>query len=108
MGKDAAPPRTVTRWLERRLPALLRRHRVEAAYLFGSWARREGDRFSDIDLIIVAPSRRPFVDRFRDYPDLLRAPTGVDLLVYTAEEFARQRRASRFIRHVLREARRIA
>lgn len=53
---------------------------------------------SDVDLIVVARSEQPFVDRFRDYPELLGAPTGVDLLVYTSEEFTRQRRESRFIR----------
>ena len=42
-----------------------------------------------------------------DFPDLLRAPAGIDLLIYTPEEFACERRANRFLRHVLREARRI-
>jgi predicted nucleotidyltransferase len=107
MGEDSAPPRTVAHWLETRLPRLLRRYGVAAAYLFGSWARGDADRQSDIDLIIVAPSRRPFVDRFLDYPDLLRAPAGIELFVYTPEEFARARRTNRFVRHVLREARRL-
>jgi len=80
---------------------------VEAAYLFGSWARGESDDFSDIDLIVVVPSRRPFVDRFRDFPQLLRAPAGIELLVYTPEEFASGRRTNRFLRHVLREAKRV-
>jgi hypothetical protein len=48
------------------------------------------------------------VDRFRDYPELWQtAPAGIDLLIYTPEEFATQRRLNRFVRHVLREARRI-
>jgi predicted nucleotidyltransferase len=107
MGTRAGSPRAVTRWL-RRLPALLRRRRVGAAYLFGSWARGDADRLSDVDLIVVAASSRPFVDRFRDFPELLRGPTGIDLLVYTPEEFARERRRNRFLQHVLTEARRIA
>ena len=108
MGKDSAPSRAIARWVETRLPALLRRHRVDAAYLFGSWARGEADSLSDVDLIVVAPSRRPFVDRFHDYPDLLRAPSSLELLIYTPDEFARERRTNRFLRHVLREARRVA
>src|SRR5207253_3494497 len=79
VGEDSAPSRAVARWLARRLPALLRRYGVEAAYLFGSWARGEADRLSDIDLIVVARSHRPFVDRFRDFPELLRAPAGIEL-----------------------------
>ena len=103
-----ATRRTVASWIRRRLPRLLRAYAVDQAYLFGSWGRGEADEHSDIDVIIVAPSRRPFVDRFRDYPDVWRtAPAGIDLLIYTPEEFTLQRRINRFVRHVLRDARRI-
>ena len=108
MGHTADAPRAVARWLRRRLPGLLRGYGVGEAYLFGSWGRGDADAGSDIDLILVAPSQRPFVERFRDYPELWQhAPTGIDLLIYTPEEFATQRRVNRFVRHVLREARRI-
>src|SRR6266404_415827 len=58
-------------------------------------ARGEADAPSDVDLIVVAPSTRPFVDPFRDYPQLLRSPVGIDLLVYTPDEFGRERRWNR-------------
>jgi predicted nucleotidyltransferase len=90
-----------------RLPSLLRARHVQAAFLFGSQARGEADALSDIDLMLVASSARPFVDRFRDYPELVQAPVHVDLVVYTPEEFARERRVNRFVRHVLRHARQI-
>lgn len=102
-----APSHEVNRWVRMTLPRLLRAHRVEAAYLFGSWARGEADELSDIDVIVVAKSNRPFVERFRDYPDVIRAPTGIDLLIYTPEEFARERRCNRFVRQALREGRRL-
>jgi predicted nucleotidyltransferase len=108
MGKDPGSPRGIAGWVRRRLPAMLRGYGISEAYLFGSWGRGDADESSDIDLIIVAPSQRPFVDRFRDYPGVWQgAPTGIDLLIYTPEEFATQRRVNRFVRHVLREARRI-
>lgn len=104
MGTHATAPRRVSRWL-RRLPAVLRAHGVEAAYLFGSYAQGKPDDDSDVDLILVARSTRPFVDRFRDYQDIwLGAPAAVDLLVYTPEEFAEHRQRNRFLRHVLRHA----
>ena len=102
-----APSREVKRWVRTTLPRLLRTHRVEAAYLFGSWARGEADALSDIDVIVVAESKRPFVERFRDYPDVIRAPTGIDLLIYTPEEFARERQCNRFVRQALRDGRRL-
>jgi predicted nucleotidyltransferase len=107
MGPRPATKPSVAGWI-RRLPAILRAHEVHAAFLFGSWARGDSDALSDIDLIVVAPSRRPFVERFRDYPDLVAAPAGIDLLVYTPAEFDRERRTNRFLRHALRGARRLA
>jgi len=89
------------------LEPLLRRQRARAAYVFGSHARGDADEYSDIDLIIVAPSERPFVDRFRDYlPAIANAGIGIDLLVYTPEEFERLQREDRaFLVNALAEAR---
>jgi predicted nucleotidyltransferase len=109
MGTYTDEPQSVARWIARKLPRLLRRHGVQAAYVFGSWARRDADAWSDLDLIVVSTSRRPFVDRFRDFQDILSAaPLGIDLLVYTPEEFSRHRQTNRFLRQVLRDARRVA
>jgi predicted nucleotidyltransferase len=64
-------------------PLLVRQH-ARAAYLFGSHARGTADAWSDIDLIIVAPSELPPVERFRDYlPAIVAAGIGVDLFVYS-------------------------
>ena len=77
------------RFLAALLP-LLRERGALAAYLFGSRARGEADERSDIDVIVVAPTERVFVERFRDYfPAILAARIGVDLLVYTPEELRR-------------------
>jgi len=78
------------------LEPLLRRQRAHAAYVFGSHARGDADAYSDIDIIIVAPTDRPFVDRFRDYlPAIANAGIGVDLFVYTPEEFETLQREDR-------------
>jgi predicted nucleotidyltransferase len=37
--------------------------------VFGSVARGEPDAHSDLDLVIVAPTTRPFFERFRTSPD---------------------------------------
>lgn len=70
------------------LRPLLDRAGAHAAYVFGSHGRGDADRYSDIDVIVVAPSGRPPVERFRDYlPAIIQAGVGVDLFVYTPEEF---------------------
>jgi len=88
---------------------LLREHGARAAYLFGSHARGEADAASDIDCIVVAPSVRESVERFRDYlPAILAAGVGVDLFVYTPEEFERLRAEERpFLVHALDGAKQI-
>jgi predicted nucleotidyltransferase len=96
---------TVDRFLAALVP-LLRRHAARSAYLFGSHARGTADEHSDVDVIIVAPSERPFVERFKDYlPAVLASSVGVEMFVYTPEEFERMKREERpFLMHALEGA----
>jgi predicted nucleotidyltransferase len=91
------------------LRPLLREQGARAAYVFGSRARGVADPAADIDCIIVAPSSREPVDRFRDYlPAILAAGVGVDLFVYTPEEFGRLRAEERpFLVHALEGAKQV-
>ena len=92
-----------------RLRPLLDARGAHAAWIFGSHARGTAGADSDVDVIVVAPTGRPFVDRFRDYlPAIVEAGVGVDMLVYTPEEFARMRAAERpFLVDALADAKRI-
>lgn len=89
------------------LRPLLAERQANSAWLVGSRARGTAAPESDIDVIIVAPTDRPFVERFRDYlPAVLEAGVGVDLLVYTPEEFDHMRAEERpFISHAMKSAR---
>ena len=73
--------------------------------LFGSRARGEEDWHSDIDLVLVAETKRPFPERFKDFWELIYAMLRpVQMLIYTPEEFSRlQREKNLFLRHVLEE-----
>ena len=65
------------------------KHRILRAIVFGSLARGEASRHSDLDLIVVQETDKRFLDR---YDDLLReiaqAVSGrdVDPLIYTPQE----------------------
>lgn len=62
---------------------------AERAVVFGSYARGTADGYSDLDLVVVMPTDRPFLERWPILRGLLDAlPLSVDLLVYTPEEFA--------------------
>ena len=74
------------------------------AIVFGSVARGEADEWSDLDLLIVADTPRPFLERYRDFESLYDVWRRLDLLIYTPDEFARMQAEGRpFIDHVLRE-----
>ena len=89
------------------LSPLLQEQSVHSAWLVGSRARGDAAPESDIDVILVAPSDRPFVERFRDYlPAILAVGVGVDLLVYTPEEFDLMLAEERpFLSHAMGSAR---
>ncbi len=61
--------------------------RVEAAYIFGSFGTPEFGRDSDVDMMLVARTDKPFLDRALGFPELYELAASLDLLVYTPEEF---------------------
>ncbi|HEX9819331.1 MAG TPA: nucleotidyltransferase domain-containing protein [Methylomirabilota bacterium] len=73
--------------LRRRLAPHLRLARKAIA--FGSVARGDADAWSDLDLIIVADTARPFFERHKDFAGLYDVWPRLDLLIYTPEEFDR-------------------
>jgi predicted nucleotidyltransferase len=73
--------------LRRRIAPHVRRARK--VIVFGSVARGEADAGSDLDLIIVADTTRPFLERFKDFAGLYDVWPRLDLLVYTPEELER-------------------
>ena len=63
---------------------------VIRAIVFGSYARGRADGYSDVDLAVVMPTDRPPLERGGRLPEIFEAvPVGIDLLIYTPQEFAR-------------------
>lgn len=75
--------------LQRCLPLLRERYDPERVLLFGSLAAGETHAWSDIDLVIVKETGQRFFDRTKEVMQLLRPCVGMDILVYTPEEFER-------------------
>jgi predicted nucleotidyltransferase len=77
--------------LRERLLPVLRRSRVQKAIVFGSFARGEASRHSDLDLILVQQTDQRFLDRYDGLLcELSRAvpERDLDVLIYTPEELA--------------------
>jgi len=56
-------------------------------YVFGSAAKSQQDEYSDVDIAVIAGSDLGFIKRLRKSVDLLPKLSGVDLLIYTPDEF---------------------
>jgi predicted nucleotidyltransferase len=78
------------RWIGERVVALIDPDRI---YLFGSHALRTTHDHSDLDLIIVAPSRLPRWHRGKHVVAAMKAfPSEFDLLFYTPQELEEELR----------------
>ena len=87
-----------------RIVAALPQLGVRRAILFGSLAKGNVGRGSDLDLILVTDSHDSFAERCAKFYRALRPSIGLDLLVYTPEEFETLRSGS-FLRRALAEGR---
>jgi len=63
--------------------------RVVEAYIFGSFNTPDFNRFSDIDLLLVSDTAKPFVERGLDFSDIQDMVPATDILVYTPAEFSK-------------------
>ncbi len=86
----------------------LKRKKIKEAYIFGSMARGDAGQRSDLDLIVVMETDKPFFQRYEEFKELiLNLPLPVDLLIYTPEEW-QEIKERLFFRQILKEAKRIA
>ncbi len=70
--------------------SIIRKINPEKIYLFGSYPTESFDEQSDIDLIIIAPSKERPLERRLKLRRMLSEydrSIGLDLLVYTPDEF---------------------
>ncbi|MDW8327701.1 MAG: nucleotidyltransferase domain-containing protein [Anaerolineales bacterium] len=74
--------------MEQILHRLLAHDPPERVILFGSLASEAVSEWSDLDLVIIKKTDKPFVRRLREVALLCRPTVGVDFLVYTPEEWA--------------------
>ncbi|HCW50590.1 MAG TPA: nucleotidyltransferase domain-containing protein [Clostridiales bacterium] len=102
LGPDEERRRLLEREV-RRMTALFPRMGVKKAILFGSLARGDVIETSDIDLILVMETPRRFLDRLDEAFRVLRPKTGLDVLVYTPDEFEELLETRPFVQKAVRE-----
>jgi predicted nucleotidyltransferase len=100
MSSAAAQTRKalLQRELDRILSVLIREYQPGKVILFGSLACGGVSIWSDLDLIVIKQTATRFLDRIDEVLDLIDPKVGVDLLVYTPQEFERLCRERPFFR----------
>ncbi len=88
-----------------KLKAFIRKHAVEKAILFGSFARGEAREDSDIDLILVSKEFEGKSALKRPVPFYIEWDLGypVDFLCYTPKEFNNLRKQVSIVSQALKE-----
>lgn len=80
---------------------------AEKIILFGSHARGDAAKDSDIDLVVIKKTKAPFLKRMREVAKILsnaQITQSADVLVYTPEEFdALSKRWNPFFQRILKE-----
>jgi predicted nucleotidyltransferase len=80
------------RQLEEALEAIVAKLRQDTAVrrisVFGSYARGRRDLFTDLDVMVVMDTAKPFVERLGDLYAGLSSAVDLDLICYTPAEFA--------------------
>ncbi|OGQ99180.1 MAG: hypothetical protein A2521_08795 [Deltaproteobacteria bacterium RIFOXYD12_FULL_57_12] len=94
--EKSRPQTSVLDYSREELVALLREKLaahpdVVQAFLHGSVAGGRAGAWSDLDLIIVARTAEPFIERARAFFNILEIGIPADILVYTPDEFAAMR-----------------
>lgn len=74
--------------LDRIVKTLVGQYGVSKIIVFGSLANQTVNENSDIDLIVIKKTVVPFYKRLKEVALLCNYHVGVDILVYTPEEYA--------------------
>ena len=89
--------------ISKKIVATFRPFNPEKIILFGSSVKGNLDCLSDVDVIVVYSTDKPFMSRLRDLYESWDIPKAVDILAYTPDEFQEMLKHSYFVQHAVNE-----
>ncbi len=87
--------------LQRYVEILKNRYNPIKLILFGSLTKDLLNQWSDIDLLIIKDTDKPFFERLKEVILLLRPKVGIDILVYTPDELDSLLKERKFIQEII-------
>jgi len=96
--------RKSNRIVKRFINLIIKKFKIKKIIIFGSFARGDYHKGSDLDLIIVGEFKERFIDRIGKIIELNDSDLEIDVMVYTEEEFQKMIKERRpFIEQALEE-----
>lgn len=86
MGGDKERLAELTRELNRMVQSIVQKYKPLRIIVFGSVASGTVDEWSDIDLVVVKETDKPFYERLEEVAQIAQPNIAADILVYTPEE----------------------
>ena len=105
MARTLRPDSLTVDEIAQRMRGVFARYAIERAILFGSFARGRQSKRSDVDLILVQRTEKPYFERFEGIlRDLNQAISGrdIEVFIYTPDELEKMK-GRKFIEKALRE-----
>lgn len=93
--------------LDRFIKTVVPELKPERIIAFGSYVSGEIGEWSDLDLVVITETTLPFFERLKQVLLLVRSDVGMDVLVYTPDEWEHMKRERRFIREEIAEKGRV-
>jgi predicted nucleotidyltransferase len=90
--------------VKRFINLIIKKFNLKKIIIFGSFARGDYHKGSDLDLIIIGEFKERFIDRIGKIVELNNSDLEIDAMVYTEEEFQKMIKERRpFIEQALEE-----
>jgi len=89
--------------LERMIKVLVNEYQAEKIILFGSLAEGKVHDWSDIDLIVIKETGKPFYERLEEVVEIVKPNVGTDIIVYSPKELEEMRERLFFEEEILKK-----
>jgi predicted nucleotidyltransferase len=89
--------------LKKQIVSTFKSFNPERIILFGSLIGKDWDEFSDVDLIVVYNSDKPFMSRLKELYMSWDIPKAVDIIAYTPSEYNEMINTNFFVQRAVSE-----
>ncbi|ERM92468.1 nucleotidyltransferase [Caldanaerobacter subterraneus subsp. yonseiensis KB-1] len=89
--------------LKRIVDVLIREYQPEKIILFGSLATKKINEWSDIDLIVIKDTNKPFYERLEEVIKIAKPTVGTDIIVYTPKEVEEMKESMFYNEEILKK-----